>query len=103
MSDESVRVSNSIPCYSFVITKRGLLGQAYVAPCSCLTDEAYGSCGQGGADLPEPASAHQSKVNLLVSVQQMEKWQRRWRPDNISQGIITSSRMKSKTPSAASA
>lgn len=99
MSDVSVRVSNSIPCYSFVITKRGLLGQAYVAPCSCLTDEAYGSCGQGGADLPEPASAHQSKVNLLVSVQQMEKW----RPDNISHGIITSSRMKSKTPSAASA
>lgn len=99
MSDVSVRVSNSIPCYSFVITKRGLLGQAYVAPCSCLTDEAYGSCGQGGADLPEPASAHQSKVNLLVSVQQMEKW----RPDNISHGIITSSCMKSKTPSAASA
>lgn len=99
MSDVSVRVSNSIPCYSFVITKRGLLGQAYVPPCSCLTDEAYGSCGQGGADLPEPASAHQSKVNLLVSVQQMEKW----RPDNISHGIITSSRMKSKTPSAASA
>lgn len=71
MSDESVRVSNSIPCYSFVITKRGLLGQAYVAPCSCLTDEAYGSCGQGGLTCP---NLHLPINQKLIYLFRFSRW-----------------------------